>query len=209
VIDEAVAPVVAAVADVTETLEPVIDEAVAPVVAAVADVTETLEPVIDEAVAPVVAAVADVTETLEPVIDEAVAPVIETASELTGTLGDATDPLSGALADAGEVLASGGSVELEELPVVSDITLDDLFSGGGYTDYGLELQVSVESGPDGGAPDATVTASASPTDTDVALATDLDSAGLISGTVETLGVNITSPSISDGLGLRGLGDLWG
>jgi hypothetical protein len=177
------------------------------VAAPVGEIVETLDPVITSVAAPVVDTVGEVVETLDPVIDAAVAPVIETASELTGTLDNATDPLSGALADAGEVLASGGSVELEELPVVGDIALDDLFSGDGYTDYGLELQVGVESSPDGGAPDATATAS--PTDTDVALGTDLDSAGLISGTVETLGVNVASPSISDGLGLRGLGDLWG
>jgi len=215
VMEGVVSPLLDTVGELLGTLDPVLASVTEPVLDIVGELTETLDPIIDQVVAPVIEIAGDLLPTLETVGEPIAAPLLASIGGLgedTGPIGSliglASDSLEGAL-DTEEILASGGSVLLEELPVISDISLDDLFSGGGYTDYGLELQVTVATEPEGGAPDASVSASASPSDTELALQTDLDSPGLIEGTVQALGNNIALPSALEGLGLRGLGDLWG
>jgi|GEM_PF-3886156 len=201
---EALAPVVEAVAapvgEIAETLSPVVASATEPVVEAVGEVVETLEPVVEQVVAPAVAVVGDAGEALAPVVEAVAAPVGEIAETLSPVAPSATEPVV-------DVVASSGSVLLEGLPAVS--SLDDLFSGGGYTQYGLELQVSLEGGELSALPDASIEVSAQPSQTDVALQTDLDGANSVAGSVQTLGMNILPPSPLEGLGLRGVGDLWG
>ncbi|HXF53130.1 MAG TPA: hypothetical protein VNK52_03305, partial [Hyphomicrobiaceae bacterium] len=128
------------------------------------------------------------------------APVGEIAETLSPVVAAAAEPVV-------DVVASGGDVLLDNLPTVS--SLDDLFSGGGYTQYGLELQISLEGGEPGTLPDVSIDVSAQPSQTDVALQTDLDGANIVVGGIQTLGMNILPPATLEGLGLRGLGDLWG
>ena len=217
VIDDILSPVGDTVDDVIAALAPLTDAvldltgdvvgdvgdvtgALAPVVEAVGEVVETLEPVVEQVVAPAVAVVGDAGEALAPVVEAVAAPVGEIAETLSPVAPSATEPVV-------DVVASSGSVLLEGLPAVS--SLDDLFSGGGYTQYGLELQVSLEGGELSALPDASIEVSAQPSQTDVALQTDLDGANSVAGSVQTLGMNILPPSPLEGLGLRGVGDLWG
>ena len=44
------------------------------------------------------------------------------------------------------VVASSGSIDFEAGPAAGSLPLDDLFSGGGYSDYNLTLQAGVSVG---------------------------------------------------------------
>jgi hypothetical protein len=44
------------------------------------------------------------------------------------------------------VVASSGSIDFEAGPAAGSLALDDLFSGGGYSDYNLTLQADVSVG---------------------------------------------------------------
>jgi hypothetical protein len=79
------------------------------------------------------------------VLDPVIAPV---ADVLSGPLGSLLGLGSngGAPIVVASVVASSGSIDFEAGPAVANLPLDDLFSGGGYSDYNLTLQAAVSAG---------------------------------------------------------------
>ena len=154
VLEQVVAPVLGmvgdVVGDVVQMLDPVVQQVVAPVLGMVGevagDVVQVLDPVLEQVIAPVFdgagEVLGDAVHALNPVLDQVIAPV---ADVLGGPLGS----LLGLGSDGGApivmaaVVASSGSIDFEAGPAAGSLPLDDLFSGGGYSDYNLTLQAGV------------------------------------------------------------------
>jgi hypothetical protein len=180
--------VVAPVAGLVETLEPVLDGIVAPIAGLAGGVAEVLEPVLEGVVAPVASLTGGIAETLGPVLGGVSDPIASIVTGAAAPIGDPVGELFDAL--AGEGTEAGGSLAstLSALGltggssgVIEAVTgsgggllgaggLDDLFSGGGYTDYNLALQT--------GASGSTGTADSAGTALDPTAA-DLDLGALI------------------------------
>jgi hypothetical protein len=216
VVEQVVAPVIGivgdVVGDVVQVLNPVVEQVVAPVIGIVGDVVQVLDPV----VAPVV-------QVLDPIVEHVVAPVVKALDPVVAPVVEALDPLLAPVADivggplasllgldpgggapiimTPVVAASSGSLDFEGAPAAGPLVLDDLFSGGNYTDYNLALQSDVPAG-----------ASSAP---GAILHAVVDSAGDILGAVtgnnpsDDENANshfIGLPSILEEIGLRGSGD---
>jgi hypothetical protein len=158
VLDGIVAPIAGLAGGVAEVLEPVLEGVVAPVAGLAGGVTEVLEPVLQGAVAPVAGLAGGVAEVLGPVLGGVSDPIASIVTGAAAPIGDPVGELFDAL--AGEGTEAGGSLAstLSALGltggssgVIEAVTgsgggllgaggLDDLFSGGGYTDYNLALQ---------------------------------------------------------------------
>jgi hypothetical protein len=233
-IESVAAPALGTVGEVAQTLEPVIDQIVSPVAATVGELAGALSPTIESVAAPVLDSVGDVARSLDSVIGQVAAPTLSIVGELAPTVASVTEPvvtpllssvaevmgesdpltslvglgsagMAGA-ANAQDALASGGTVVLQELPVVSNIAVDDLFIGGGYTAYNLELQITVQTGTENASQGATVGVSESPMDNEIAIQGDHGSISSDQGDVQAHGLTIALPSILDEIALRGLGD---
>jgi hypothetical protein len=224
VVEQVVAPVIGIVGDVAgdvvQVLDPVVEQVVAPVIGivgdVVGDVVQVLDPVVEQVVAPVV-------QVLDPIVEQVVAPVVQALDPVVAPVIEALDPLLAPVADivggplasllgldpgggapiimTPVVAASSGSLDFEGAPAAGPLVLDDLFSGGNYTDYNLALQSDVPAG-----------ASSAP---GAILHDVVDSAGDFLGAVAgnnlSDGENANShfiglPSILEEIGLRGSGD---
>ena len=169
VVEQVVAPVIGIVGDVAgdfvRVLDPVVEQVVAPVIGivgdVVGDVVQVLDPVVEQVVAPVV-------QVLDPIVEQVVAPVVQALDPVVAPVIEALDPLLAPVADivggplasllgldpgggapiimTPVVAASSGSLDFEGAPAVGPLVLDDLFSGGNYTDYNLALQSDVPAG---------------------------------------------------------------
>lgn len=139
---EAIEPATALVGDAVEPLVPVVNDLTAPIGEVVGPLLAPIGSVLGPVTAPLLGPVADGISLLEP---------------LTGQVSDsagvsAEQPLSALLGlDSGgesiligPVAAAAGSLDLPELPVLGAI--DELFSGGSYTEYSLALQGSAGAG---------------------------------------------------------------
>jgi hypothetical protein len=146
VLDSAVAPVAGTLSELIGTIDAVADSLIAPLAHTVADVTGTLGAATDQ----VLSSLADTTgETLAAASAPVATIVGDTVSLLTGgdgglpivgqLLGDGF-AISGSIAAATDAVASAGIIELS--PVTNLGNLDQLFSGGLYTDYNLALQTA-------------------------------------------------------------------
>jgi hypothetical protein len=175
-------------------LDPVVEQVVAPVV-------QVLDPIVEQVVAPVVQALDPVVAPVIEALDPLLAPVADiVGGPLASLLG--LDPGGGApIIMTPVVAASSGSLDFEGAPAVGPLVLDDLFSGGNYTDYNLALQSDVPAG-----------ASSAP---GAILHDVVDSAGdflgAVTGNNPSDGENANShfiglPSILEEIGLRGSGD---
>jgi len=196
-------PVLGTVGGVVDTLESVLDPVVSPVLATVGDLAGTLDPVLDQVAAPLLDTVGDLVSPLQPVIEPLAAPVLGSLAEVTSEIGPlpslaglGLESVAGA-SGAGDLLASGGSVVLQELPVISSIALDNLFVGGSYSDYNLELQSTSQNA---------TTVSESAMDIDAAIQDDQTGIALDQSDAQTQSPIIALPSILDEIALRGLGD---
>jgi hypothetical protein len=120
----------------------------------VGDVAQVLDPVLDQVVAPVTALAGDVigdtVQVVGPVIEQVTAPVTDLLGSLLGPGSTGGQPI---LATS-VVVASSGSIDFEGVPPASPLGLDDLFSGGRYSDYNLALQAdaSISANPASGGP---------------------------------------------------------
>ena len=161
--------------DVIQVLDPVLEQVVAPVLGSVGDVlgdvSQVLDPVLEQVVAPVLGSagdvLGDVVQVLDPVLEQVVAPVLGSAGDVLGDVVHVLDPVVAPVADVlsgplgallglgsnggapivvASVVASSGSIDFEAGPAAASLPLDDLFSGGGYSDYNLTLQASVSPG---------------------------------------------------------------
>ena len=134
-------------------LIPVIEQVVAPVLGSVGDVlgdaVQVLDPVLEQVVAPVLGSVGDVlgdvVQALDPVLEQVAAPVADIlGGPLASLLGLGSG--GGAPIVVAAVVSSSGSIDFEAGPAAGSLPLDDLFSGGGYSDYNLTLQAGVSVG---------------------------------------------------------------
>ena len=173
VLEQVVAPVLGiagdVLGDVVHMLDPVLEQVVAPVLGTagdvLGDVVHVLDPLVEQVVAPVLGiagdVVGDVVHALDPVIEQVAAPV---ADVLSGPLGSllGLDSDGGSPIILASVVASSGSIDFEAGPAAGSLALDDLFSGGGYSDYNLTLQAEVSVGahpaPGGILPDLDIAA---------------------------------------------------
>lgn len=147
--------------DTVNTAVDLVDSAntqiVQPLVGEVAETLETVSPVLGQTVAPLLTVVGDVVPHLDGIID--------TLAEPAGIVAPVPSVIEGALnilpgpTGSDGIVASGGSVAFHD-PVVNVIGLDELFSGGRYTDYGISLNtpaqptvsaIGTASGTEGGA----------------------------------------------------------
>lgn len=162
VVDPLVDVVGGVVGGVVDLLDPLVD-GVAPVLGGVIDL---LDPVVDGVVAPLLGNVQQIAapvlglvddiagDLLEPVT-QAAAPVLGLVNDLTGDLlGDG--PLSALLGLGSEtaesistapIAAGSSSLDFQQAPAAAASLLDELFSGGRYTDYNLALQADAPAGP--------------------------------------------------------------
>ncbi len=171
VVEGVVAPLAELAGGLVNALEPVVDGVAAPVAALAGGLVDALEPVVDGVAAPVVALAGGLVGALEPVVDGVLGPIASTVADVTAPVGGSVDALFGSLIGEGTDPAPGGSIAdaLSALGLVSGGPssvieavvgagggllgaggLDDLFSGGGYTEYNLALQAGA-SGSTGGA----------------------------------------------------------
>ena len=229
VVDQVVAPVISIVGDVIQVLDPVVDHMVAPVIGIVGDMVQVLDPVVDHMLAPVIGivgdVVGDVVQVLDPVVEQVIAPVVQALDPVVAPVAEVLEPLLAPVADivggplasllglgpgggtpiimTPVVAASSSSMDFEGAPAAGSLPLDDLFSGGGYTDYNLALRGDVPAGANS-APGAILH--------DVADAAG-DILGAVTGSTSSDGGHgghasthhIGLPSILGDLGLHGLG----
>ncbi len=146
---DAVSPIIEAVADVIEPVTPVVN-----------DLTAPLEPLVDPLLSPVLEVVAPLTEPLLGPITSQLS-ILDGLSGGTSEGGDGSGGTQGinlslvvdANISAGSpilvdtVAAVTDTLDLPSLPVVGG--LDDLFSGGAYTEYNLALQADVGASSEG------------------------------------------------------------
>jgi hypothetical protein len=157
VLEQVVAPVLGGVGDVlgdvVQVLDPLVEQVVAPVLGSVGnvlgDVVQVLDPVVEQVVAPVLGGVGDVlgdvVQALDPVVEQVAAPVADVLSApLASLLGLGAGGGSPIL--VASVVASSTSIDFEAGPAAASLPLDDLFSGGRYSDYNLTLQADVSAG---------------------------------------------------------------
>jgi hypothetical protein len=193
-----------------------IDQLVTPLVTtlfdtfqAVGSIVGPLAPGVDTLLQSVVTGVdqtvADAVQALDALVDPIVAP-------LTGPVAALEQPfaqvgqLIATLANgdaAHDVVASAGSLVFQAAPLTGSLAIDDLFTGGRYTDYGLALGAT--------SPDAGVTAAVGATSTagdtiDHVLAGAHDGSSADDICHDGQVANVTLPSALDELHLRGLGD---
>ena len=160
VVEQVVAPVIGivgdVVGDVVQVLDPVVEQVVAPVIGivgdVVGDVVQVLDPVVEQVVAPVRASARRIVGRWRTPWCRPSIPLSRRCSRLSAPVADIVGgPLAALLG-----LGSGGGAPIIVTPVVSrllaaawtsrarrasgSLPLDDLFSGGGYTDYNLALQ---------------------------------------------------------------------
>jgi hypothetical protein len=157
--------------DVVHALDPVLEQVVAPVLGIAGDVlghvVQVLDPVVEQVVAPVLGVagdmLGDVIQVLDPALEHVVAPILDSAGDVLGDAVHVLDPVIAPVADVlsgplgsllglgssggapivvASVVASSGSIDFEAGPAAASLALDDLFSGGGYSDYNLTLQAS-------------------------------------------------------------------
>ena len=84
-------------------------------------------------------------QVLDPVVEQVAAPVADIlGGPLASLLGLGSD--GGAPIVVAAVVASCGSIDFEAGPTAGSLPLDDLFSGGGYSDYNLTLQADASVG---------------------------------------------------------------
>jgi hypothetical protein len=145
----------------------------------------------------------DVVQVLDPVLEQVAAPV---ADILGGPLASLLGLGSGGGAPilVASVVASSGSIDFEAGPAAVSLPLDDLFSGGGYSDYNLTLQADVSAG-----------ANAAPGDSllDIDIAAELNELSILTGNAPTEGgpetqgnaPHIGLPSLLGDTGLHWLG----
>jgi hypothetical protein len=169
-LDPILVPAVGVIEEVLQSLDPVIDPVTGLASSLTAPLGDALSPVVEaaaEVLAPVTSVVNDLTSPLEgiadtvlsplapvvaPLIEPLLGPVTGQLSILDGLSGDAPADSGGAqgisLSQLLDLGVGGGPIVLDAvgataesapgLPVVSN--LDDLFSGGTYTEYNLALQ---------------------------------------------------------------------
>ena len=233
VVGQVIAPVMDLVGevvdDIGDVLDSVVDQVVAPVISIVGDVIQVLDPVVDHMVAPVIGivgdVVGDVVQVLDPVVEQVIAPVVQALDPVVAPVAEVLEPLLAPVADivggplasllglgpgggtpiimTPVVAASSSSMDFEGAPAAGSLPLDDLFSGGGYTDYNLALRGDVPAGANS-APGAILH--------DVADAAG-DILGAVTGSTSSDGGHgghasthhIGLPSILGDLGLHGLG----
>jgi hypothetical protein len=109
----------------------VVDEVLEPVTDLVADITQPLGEVVHDVLTPVTNLVAEITEPLGPIL----ASLEGATSEVTTLLGHSegiTGAAQGVLASAGELI----------FPLLGVAEPDELYTGGHYTAYNIELQTS-------------------------------------------------------------------
>ena len=129
----AVGNVIATVADVVTPVVATVGQVLAPVTGIVGDVTHALDPLLEKVTTPVAELVADAAAPLEPVLGV----VTDLAGPVTSLLG-----LGGshdAHAGSSPIALTSSSLDLEHTLSPGGL-LNDLFSGGRYTDYNLALQ---------------------------------------------------------------------
>jgi hypothetical protein len=167
VLDQILVPAAGVIEEVLQSLDPVIDpitglassltaplgDALSPVVEAAADVLAPVLPVVNQLTAPL----EDIADTVlsplasvvAPLTEPLLGPITSQLSILDGLSGDASGDAGGAqgisLSQLLDLGVGGGPIVLDaagatagSLPVVGN--LDDLFSGGTYTEYSLALQ---------------------------------------------------------------------
>ena len=233
VVGQVIAPVMDLVGevvdDIGDVLDSVVDQVVAPVISIVGDVIQVLDPVVDHMVAPVIGivgdVVGDVVQVLDPVVEQVIAPVVQALDPVVAPVAEVLEPLLAPVANivggplasllglgpgggtpiimTPVVAASSSSMDFEGAPAAGSLPLDDLFSGGGYTDYNLALRGDVPAGANS-APGAILH--------DVADAAG-DILGAVTGSTSSDGGHgghasthhIGLPSILGDLGLHGLG----
>jgi hypothetical protein len=135
--------------------------------------------VLDSVVAPVV-------QVLDPVLESVVAPVVDVLNPVLETV----------------AVASPGSIVFQDAPAAGSAAPDDLFAGGGYTDYNLALQTGISlSLPSPGAILLDTAAQAEESLSAItANATSSEQGG--QGNAQPIAI----PSVLEEMGLRGLGD---
>jgi hypothetical protein len=169
VLDAVLVPAAGVIEEVLQSLDPVIDpvtglassivaplgDAVSPVVEAVAEVIAPVVPVVNQLTAPL----EDIADTLlsplapvvAPLAEPLLGPITSQLSILDGLSGDATEGAGGAqgigLSQLLDIGVGGGPIVLDGTPAAASGLpvlggLDDLFSGGKYTEYNLALQGS-------------------------------------------------------------------
>ena len=186
-----------AVAPLTGALDTIVEGTVSPLLANVDDLIESLGHGLGEAAAPLTGTIDDVVETLGSTIGSAAPALTGLVDGLTGALGGQGEDNGGPLQDA---VGSSGQIVFKALPIVGDLSLDGLFSGGGYTDYNLALRA-----------DASVSASSQGLASTGGSSTLLDH--LLPGSSDPghhldddQMRNVGLPSVLDEIALRGLGD---
>lgn len=175
VLNSVIVPAADVIEEVLQSLDPVIDpvtglassitsplgDALSPAVDAAADLIAPLVPVVNQLTAPL----EDIADTLlsplapvvAPLTEPLLGPITGQLSILDGLTGDAPEGSGGAqgigLSQLLDIGVGGGPILLDAapattggLPVLGGI--DDLFSGGKYTEYNIALQGAVPS-PDG------------------------------------------------------------
>ena len=174
VLDVVLVPAAGVIEEVLQSLDPVIDPVTALASSIVAPLGDALSPVVEaaaEVIAPVTPLVNELTAPLEDIADTLLSPLAPVVAPLTepllgpitgqlsildGLTGDAPEGSGGAqgigLSQLLDIGVGGGPIMLDApattggLPVLGGI--DDLFSGGKYTEYNIALQGTVPS-PDG------------------------------------------------------------
>jgi hypothetical protein len=190
-----------AVAPLTDALDTIVEGTVSALLANVDDLAGSLGHGLGEVAAPLTGTIDDVVETLDSTVGAAAPALTGLVSGLTGGPGGQGENNSGPLQDA---VASSGQIVFKALPVVDDLGgdlgLDNLFSGGGYTDYNLALRSdAADSAPSHG-PAGTIGSS---TLVDHILTGGNDPGQPFDNDQVR---NVGLPSVLDEIALRGLGD---
>lgn len=175
VLDVVLVPAAGVIEEVLQSLDPVIDpvtglassivaplgDALSPVVEAAAEVVAPVTPLVNELTAPL----EDIADTLlspfapvvAPLTEPLLGPITGQLSILDGLTGDAPEGSGGAqgigLSQLLDIGVGGGPIMLDAAPATTGGLpvpggIDDLFSGGKYTEYSIALQGTVPS-PDG------------------------------------------------------------
>lgn len=191
--------------DVIDIVEAVTEPLLGTVSTVVASLQGTIdgiaEPLLDGLQGTLPQALAAITGDLDDVIDIAVQPV----GEIAGLAGTALDvlqsPVDLATSVVGDVLASPGALTF---PALASTGLDDLFSGGSYTDYNLAIHEPLSLVSASATIDAAIS---SPAATVLALASDADADDLLDDLGDDLPLpHIVTSGLLDSGVFRGLGD---